>query len=34
MGRTVGYLDAYGLEVETDIALPGLQPARPGRPYS
>ena len=34
MGRAVGYLDAYGLEVETDIALPGLQPARPGRPYS
>jgi hypothetical protein len=30
----VGYLDAYGLEVETDISLPGLQPARPTRPHS
>jgi hypothetical protein len=33
MGRAVGYLDAYALEVETDIALPGLQATRPGRPH-
>jgi hypothetical protein len=32
-GHAVGYLDAYGLEVATDIVLPGSRPHPPGRAH-